>query len=140
MKKNKISKITTVLLLIAALTAWFGCGKKSTQPDTGQYPDSNLSFSQHIQPIFTQDCAYSGCHIGSNAPKGLNLSITSTNIYNSSERVVIFPNDGENSPLYKVLIGTDPIAPPMPYQRSQLSNEKIKAIKTWIDEGASVVN
>jgi hypothetical protein len=39
----------------------------------GQNNPATVSFSTQIQPIFTQNCAFSGCHAGTSPPEGLNL-------------------------------------------------------------------
>ncbi len=115
------------------------CSKKeSTEPETFEYPESNLSFSMHIHPIFIQDCTdISGCHQSNNPAAGLDLA-TTTPTFVSNKRQVVFPNDADNSPLYRVLLDNYLDMPRMPYLRAQLPNEKIKAIKTWINEGANI--
>ncbi|GAB4379839.1 MAG: hypothetical protein Kow0042_29620 [Calditrichia bacterium] len=139
MGMNRLIKYGIIVGLICGIT-FFQCNKKSTSPEEDIYPDSLLSYSQHILPIFEDHCAISGCHAPPNPQKGLDLSRSSPNIYNSNSRQVIFPNDAENSPLYLVLIGQDLVSPPMPYQRGSLSEAKIRAIKTWINEGAFTNN
>jgi len=39
----------------------------------GQNIPATVSFSTQIQPIFTQNCAFSGCHAGTSPAAGLNL-------------------------------------------------------------------
>ena len=39
----------------------------------GQNIPATVSFSTQIQPIFTQNCAFSGCHAGTSPRAGLNL-------------------------------------------------------------------
>src|SRR5512135_3586921 len=50
---------------LVLVSAW-GC--KDSNPLTGDspsnvvFPASNVSYSLHVQPLFNQACAYSGCH------------------------------------------------------------------------------
>ncbi len=53
-----------ILLGAAALTA--SCTDDTTSPGTNSndiiFPDSNVSYGQHVQPLFDRRCALSGCH------------------------------------------------------------------------------
>lgn len=60
------------LLVIFLLTiSWASCTHEKQAVDCNA--PSIVSFQQHIQPIFNQHCATSGCHAGSNPSGNLNL-------------------------------------------------------------------
>lgn len=113
------------------------CHKQSTEPDNTFYPDSNLSFIQHIHPIFLNNCAYSGCHESISPANGLDLE-TLVPTFNSINGPVVIPFDAQNSRLYRVLLADDFGIPRMPKNRGMLPEAQIRAIKTWIEEGAII--
>ncbi|MFZ0391447.1 MAG: c-type cytochrome domain-containing protein [Calditrichia bacterium] len=127
-----------ILAVVWVLIAAAGCSKKSTQPEQFTYPDSNISFAEHIHPIFIQDCASgSGCHSSGQSAAGLDLQSLTPDFTNDQGLPVVFPNDAENSPLYRVLLGPFNGMPQMP-PLTQLPSSKIKAIRIWINEGALI--
>ena len=98
------------------------------------FPGANVSYSQHIQPLFQQACAVGGCHAGSTAQAGLNLSPPSyNNLMNHVPRLVTSGSSG-NSLLVQRLEGT--IQPRMPLNGSPLNSNQLNGIRKWIDEGA----
>ncbi len=120
----------------------FSCSKETTPPpeDSFNYPDSGLSFTAHIYPIFLRDCATTDCHQTGNPASGLDLETTRPTFIGQRHGLTVFPNDADHSPLYLVLIAPYGGTPRMPLNRVQLPQEKIKAIRTWINEGASINN
>lgn len=95
--------------------------------------------------IFSSSCALSGCHAGSSASLGLDLSAG-----NARENLVDVPSSGvpeflrvdpgnaDESYLIMKLEGDNRIAGSrMPLGRSPLPSSEIAVIRTWIDEGAN---
>ncbi len=134
--------IIVFLFILSATFALLTCKNDSTKPNNDEfnYPDSNLSFTNHIYPIFLRDCAVSDCHQTGNPASGLDLETTTPNFIGQRHGLTVFPNDADHSPLYLVLIAPYGGTPRMPLNRMQLPMEKIKAIRTWINEGASINN
>lgn len=98
------------------------------------FPESNVSFTKHIEPLFQQRCALAGCHAGSNATAGLDLSIPAySKLMNHQPRLVI-SGASNNSLLAQRIDGR--IIPQMPFNRDPLNANQINGIKKWIDEGA----
>jgi len=105
-------------------------------------PDSNLSYTDHIFPLFSVKCgSESGCHsmnFGGLPARGLDL----TNYYNmithliDGNELLIIPFQGEQSILYNILLGPESGRPQMPKDRAPLSVNNILGIRTWINEGA----
>ncbi len=148
MIKNKsFQKITSNALLISGLV-WVGLAlfaACSSNPSDSQqpqdnYPSEHLSFSQHIRPIFLQDCAAIGvCHqIGTRAG-GLDLE-SDPPTFQGDHGLVVVPFSAQNSLLYRVLFQDEDGVRRMPPNQSALSDAKITAIGTWIDEGANTAN
>ena len=56
-------------LFLLASVACAGDGTGLDQDDGGD----EVTLSRDVQPIFTGNCAFSGCHAGSNPEQGMNL-------------------------------------------------------------------
>jgi hypothetical protein len=106
---------------------------------------SDPSFSTDIQPIFSNNCAVSGCH-NSTAQAGMNLSegqalanivnVDSTQDTQRPVRKRVLPTDAANSYLVIKIEGNQTVGDRMPQGRSPLSSVRIQNIKNWVDRGA----
>lgn len=106
--------------------------------------DPNLDLIQ--ENVFSASCAVSGCHVGSDAPEGLDLSAGEAygNLVNvSSEQVPdllrVDPENPDDSYLVIKLEGGERIAEGtarMPRGRDPLSDDQIQMIRDWIAAGA----
>lgn len=98
---------------------------KPCDPDT-------VYFLRDVMPIFSSNCALSGCHATPNPQKGVNLSnydgITST--------ADVRPGDPDGSDVYEVMIETDPDKRMPPPPAGALSSTDIATIRKWIQQGA----
>jgi hypothetical protein len=105
---------------------------------------THTSFALNVQPIFTQHCAVTGCHVPGNPPLGqvLSAGFAYSNIVNvpsqeapSLKRVA--PGDLANSYLFKKISGTQTVGEimPPPSTNDVLDTEKT-IIMNWISEGA----
>jgi len=129
MKKPGIINFLLVSLFFFSVFV-ASCKDTSTapNPDTVTYPATNLSYSQHIQPILNYYCTAKGCHNGTDIAAGINLTS-----YLGAFAVVI-PKYPNNSPLVLVIKGLEPSH--APYNTVPLSQKEITAITTWVTEGA----
>lgn len=78
--------------------------------------DTGVSWSAEVQSIITTNCAVSGCHNGSQSPNLSTLSGVQTNQQNVKSRTA-----NKSMP---------------PSGRTALSDEQIKKIGCWVDDGA----
>jgi hypothetical protein len=141
--KKKILGLTIVLFV--ALSIFYCGGGGNGTPGTPDIPEtviSDPSFSGDIQPIFSNNCAVSGCH-NSTAQAGLNLSqgLALANIVNVAStqdpsKMRILPADAANSYLVIKIEGNQTVGDRMPQGRSALSSVRIQNIKNWVDRGA----
>jgi hypothetical protein len=123
----------TVLLIFCAALFYFGCDDSSTDIDNDEIPSSNVSYSQHIQPIFNVKCV--NCHGVGITEAGLDLTTWSGTTADPS---IVVPTLPENSKLVWSIEG-NPAVPPMPPIESPyrpLTENQIRGVKTWIAEGA----
>ena len=133
MSKTRYSAtLLGVALLLAA-----GCKDEGpTDPDVSDivFPPSNVSYSQHVDALFQQRCAFGGCHAGANAQAGLNLLAPSYDALRNHFPQLIVVGEPDNSILVQRLEGT--LQPQMPYMRQPLTSNQLTGIRTWINEGA----
>lgn len=144
MNRNKNTLRPSILfagaILLSALM--MNCSKKSTAPEQVVYPDT-LSFRQDIHPLLVDNCAATGgCHQSGNPANGLDLE-TQFPTFQSNTRPQpdVIPEQPNNSVLYLVLLqdyDNIPRMPPSP--KPLLSDEEIKAVQRWIQQGASITN
>jgi len=128
-----------IVILSAVLFA--ACSKSNNNPMSS----STVSFKNNVQPIFTNNCALSGCHAGSIPQEGQNLSAGQAfnNIVNVQSIEVpsffrVKPSYSDSSYLYMKISGDPRIAAGtvrMP-KGGTLQPNDIQTIKDWIDQGA----
>lgn len=123
-----------ILIVIIFFFFLFSCDDTLTNLDVDNkvIPDSNISFSEHIYPVFQVKCF--SCHGNGVFEGGLDLTLHSRFV---DGRIVV-PGDTVTSILIW-RIDRPPRAgfnPMPPEYMPQLTPNQIKGIKTWIAEGA----
>lgn len=129
----------TSMYLIAAILAvaiMNGCKHEIINPtgdntiDTLLYP-GGICFERDILPIFSNNCAMSGCHdVYSNSGDYI------LNSYSAIISKGLKPGKAADSKLYQVLVTGDP-GDRMPQQpNAPLTAGQITIIKSWINSGA----
>jgi hypothetical protein len=107
-------------------------------------PPEPVIFSRDIQPIFRARCAIAGCH-WDDTPGAFSLRTTAQSIASLvgafsplSMRVHVEPGDSSRSYLLWKLLGLDPLiyGERMPKGAPPLSQEELRVVARWIDEGA----
>jgi len=133
----RFRSIGWAILLTGALIA---CGESGVEP-------GEVSFSQQVQPILTDRCAFSGCHASTSpaAEQSLAEGLAYVNVYNvpsqelpSMDRVE--PGDPDQSYLVHKIQGTHldvgGTGLRMPRGQEPLSQDQINLIRAWIQQGA----
>jgi hypothetical protein len=87
-----------------------------------------VSYQNTIQPLFTGNCNFSGCHGNGSRAGKVELSC-----YDSTMKSVA-PYNANSSLVYIALIKTDPLRVMPPAGR--LHDYKIEEVKSWIEQGA----
>jgi hypothetical protein len=103
-----------------------------------------VSFAASVQPMFSANCATSGCHSGTFAAAGLDLGVGQAyaNIVNvaSTEQPLlkrVLPGDAASSYLYQKLTNAPGISgAPMPLGSFPLPADDLDVIEAWINQGA----
>ncbi|RPI64633.1 MAG: hypothetical protein EHM44_02925 [Ignavibacteriales bacterium] len=102
--------------------------------DNKPIPATNVSFAEHIYPVFQVKCAFSGCHAQPNPSDGIDLSTWSGV---TTDPNIVFPFEPDLSRLVWAIEGRAGISPmPVVGYTRPLTINQIQGIKTWIDEGA----
>jgi uncharacterized protein YjdB len=111
-----------------------------------------ITLSGNVQPVFTTNCALSGCHTGASPMQGQNLSLDSTYKYvvgvaanellGGSGLKRVLPSRPDSSYLVHKIQGTHLLPPSlgtgvqMPEGHPPLSKGTINLIRNWILQGA----
>jgi hypothetical protein len=98
---------------------------KPCDPDT-------VYFLRDVMPIFSSNCAMSGCHSSTNPQKGVNLSNYSSIISTGDVR----PGNPGGSDVFEVITENDLDKRMPPPPASALSAADIATIQKWINQGA----
>ena len=125
-----------LIILISFQSCYKDVGPIEGEGGATDIPAEGISYSQHVQPIYDQNCI--SCH-----PSSGNLDLTAGNSYAETVNVnasaysgkLVVPGDPEASVLYKKIDGSGAYGTNMPIGGS-LSSTQINTIKQWILEGA----
>ena len=128
--KSSINLIFFVTFLSIVIIS--GCDEQL--PSENDIPDSNVSYSIHIQPISNVKCAISGCHDDATMASGYSLT-SYTNMFRIPQ---VLAGDPDNSTLVMRITGMGgfPPMPPIDAPVTPLTEREVNGIKTWIREGA----
>lgn len=137
-------------LLAAALLCACANDDADLFPDLGPTA-AEVSLSRDVQPIFTANCALSGCHAGSAPQEG--LSLEPGRLFDPQEGIVgvpsrqapsrerVLPGRSDLSYLVNKIEGTQVSAggsgERMPRNAPPLSDDAVRRIVDWIDQGAN---
>ena len=129
--KDKIVTNTLLIFSFAGILIISACDD-TTNPTNVEIPVQNVSYSLHIQPVLTINCARAGCH--DDQSQVGNLSLTSWSNTTTSY-LVVAPGYPQNSSLVLSVQGLT-TSPMPPVGLSPLTKNQIDGIKTWVKEGA----
>lgn len=130
MKKHSV-KYSIVLSLIILVFISQSCDDSLTSSDVDKIvmPDSNVSYSTHIAPVFEVKCV--PCHNSQRSEAGIDLSSW---VNATRDPSIIFPGSDSTSILVYSIERFPPYAPMPPNE--WLKRNHIDGIRTWIREGA----
>lgn len=130
---GRLPAISACLLILLMVAAW-SCKDSITDggPPDVVFPDSNVSYSAHVQPLFNQGCTFTGgCHGGEDPAAALSLE----SYQRLTDRLgIVVPGSPDESILQMRIEGT--LTPRMPLNRPVLTDNQINGIRRWILEGA----
>lgn len=149
-RRITLSRWTLLLLVLASACVGDGTGLTENGDPIGTMPPSGpplvATLSQDVQPIFTANCALSGCHAGANPQLAQNLSTGRTfqsvvNVLSvQSSLLRVKPSEPDSSYLVHKVQGTHlsvgGSGGRMPLIGGPLSQTEIDLIRAWIADGA----
>ncbi len=138
----RLSVVAGLVVLTGVACAGDGTGLEEFMPGGDQ-----VTLSGDVQPIFTSNCALSGCHAGTNPQQGMNLSAGQTfaNVVNVPAMELstmnrVTTDEPDKSYLVHKVQGTHlnvgGSGNQMPLGRSPLTQTDIDLIRAWIEAGA----
>ncbi len=133
----RVRSICRSMVVSCVITA---CNESSMEP-------GEVSFSEQVQPILTDRCAFGGCHASTSPAAGQSLAeglayMNTVNVPSeelpSMDRVE--PGDPDQSYLVHKIQGTHldvgGSGLRMPRGQEPLSDDQIDLIRAWIEQGA----
>jgi len=132
---SQVWKVLAVGIVLSV--AGIRCKDDSNPGDMGSpsnivFPPNNVSYDLHVQPLFDQTCALSGCHDRGTNQSPLKLTSHGETVFLIPG--VVVPGNPENSTLVLRIEGR--VSQRMPLNRNPLNDNQINGIRTWIVEGA----
>jgi len=143
-------KLLTILCIGLCFFLLMQCSDTGTPPEELEFvfPDSNISFIEHVQPMFEAKCGIeSGCHSPGNTEIRFTYAelVSRIGVINhrlpSGEVLVdlaLHQKNPELAPLYLILLegypSPDDRMPPL--GRTPLNDNQLNGIRQWIKEGA----
>ncbi len=129
-----MKKLFIYLVFAALFVSLPSCGDGIVNNPDIVFPDSLVSYTNHVYPFMKQTCSMQGCHAEINPQGNINLSDWHSLIvaYNG---VMVVAGKPDASLLVQMLEYTIP-HDPMIYWNS--SDNQVKGIRKWIAEGAKL--
>jgi hypothetical protein len=128
---NSMKPICGIIVFII-----FGITGCNNDDPVGPDPDEEVSFSQHVLPIFQQN-GCTGCH-GASPPPENNLRVDSVTrlLQGGVSGPAIIPGDADGSLLIRQMSDNPPLGNRMPLGMSPVPQNQQNTIRRWINEGA----
>lgn len=130
-----MAKHAAVLAVALFLT---GCQSRKIDNSMMVEPDTEVSYADDIQPIFSASCGGPGCHISS-ATNGVRLnsyeSVISSRGFQYG-RLIVSPENASDSPVVDKISPNPDFGVRMPFGRAPLNAGQIGLITKWIEDGA----
>ena len=126
-----------IILLIVIINLSCDDGPPAADANQIVFPETNVKFGTHVQPLFDRACAFPGtCH-GADTYDEHGFTLDSySGLFPGAARQMVFPGDPSHSPLILSIEGNYQSQPRMPLNLAPLNDNQIRGLKRWIAEGA----
>jgi hypothetical protein len=129
--------LPTIIFVMTLLALTVSCKDDNPTGPEGSpsnivFPTSNVSYSQHVQPLFTQACALAGCHDAGTHPSPLKLTSWGEAVI-AIPGVVVAGQPDQSTLVFRI---EGRVGQRMPLNSNPLNQNQINGIRTWIAEGA----
>lgn len=122
-------KLFVVILLISMIFISISCDNALTSIGDIVFPSEKVSYISHVDPFLRYTCSYSGCH-GFSAAGGIVLT-DYFELYKTAG--LILPGNPDQSLLIQIIENKIPHT--TYFERSQINNNHIQGMRTWVKEG-----
>lgn len=124
-------KHRSLCILIAAALAVGGCVYDEHDDNDGLDDNAleDVSLSEDVQPIFTDNCVGAGCHGEGEVPPALTEGLTYDELW---EMEMVEPGDPQGSVLYERMTSASRPMPP----GGVLPDNQLAVVRAWIEQGA----
>ena len=127
-------KNALILIFFSSLLLFFSCSDDLVNnPQEIVFPDSNVSFQNHVQPLITLTCSYQGCHSDISQAGGIRLTDYFSYFDNPSVLGLVIPGDPDGSRLVQILENPNFH---LPYIVWYVNENHKTGIRKWIEEDA----
>ncbi len=129
---KSFKSIIALLIFTTFTTFFYSCGDDAVSSGNDiVFPESNVSYYEHVYPYMKLTCAYAGCHSESSVAGGLSMES-----YIDLMKIPLFVigKKPENSYLVQKLDGRSPFKAYC-YQ-GYVEESVVIGISKWIEEGA----
>jgi hypothetical protein len=106
-----------------------------TKPSDVVFPEKNISYNRHVQPLFNVACATTDCH--DRQTRQSNVDLASYAGLKGSPYGIVIAKDTALSKLIWCIEGRPGSFPMPPPPLPSLNTNQIQGLKCWIYEGAT---
>jgi hypothetical protein len=131
MKSRKIVLALSMLALVLSCKDENPTGAEGS-PSNIVFPTFNVSYSQHVQPLFNQACAFAGCHDDGQHQSPLNLTSWGNTVIMVPGIIRIGQPD-QSTLVFRI---EGRVGQRMPLNGNSLNQNQINGIRTWIADSA----
>lgn len=123
-------------LTVLAAVIYFGCGDEIVNSDRSViFPDSNVSYQNHVQLFLNLKCAYKYCHSSEDKADGRDMS-NYFGLWETANAGLVIAGEPEVSRLVQILRSNPAHRGNIEFPAGYFSDNNINGIVTWIKEGA----
>lgn len=119
-------------VIILSVTFWLAaCGESPVSGPDITFPESDVSYSRHVEPFMKKTCAYSGCHGGALPAAGIYLG----DYFEMTKYPgMVIPGKPDQSRLIQIIEKESNHF--TKFYRGDIDQNSISGMRTWIAEGA----
>jgi len=133
------NKYKNVILLISfglVILICSNCGDSLITPDREiNFPDSNVSYQNHVQPFLNLKCSYRYCHSAEDMADARIMS-DYFNLFSTANAGLIIPGNPEQSRIIQILRGNPRHKGTYDFPAGYFSDNNINGMVKWIQDGA----
>lgn len=123
-------------LFVIFLLLYMGCGDDIVNSNRNViFPDSNVSYQNHVQPFLNIKCSYKYCHSSEDKADERDMS-NYFGLWETSNAGLVIAGEPESSRLVQILRANPMHRGNIEFPAGYFSDNHINGIVTWIKEGA----